>query len=128
MAAMASQRLTEEWSEDDLDVLLKLPTAHIDESRRCYQAGCRLAALVMLAAALEAVLLGMVIVHVENLRAGDQWSAEPSKMHLKQLADLARKRGWLTSPATDEVVELLNKVRTMAAHPGAYVRGMRQVP
>jgi hypothetical protein len=26
-----------------------------------------------------------------------------------------------------QVVELLNKVRTMAAHPGAYVRGMRQV-
>jgi hypothetical protein len=128
MAAMGSQSLSEEWSEDDLDMLLKLPTAHIDESRRCYQADCQLAALVMLAAAFEAVLLGMVIVHVENLRAGDQWPAEPSKMHLKQLADLARKRGWLNGPATDDVVELLNKIRTMAAHPSAYVRGMRQGP
>jgi len=28
----------------------------------------------------------------------------------------------------DQVVEVLNKVRTMATHPGAYVRGIRQLP
>lgn len=41
-----------------------------------------------------------------------------------ELADLARKHGRLTDPATDQVVEVLSKVRTMAAHPGAYVRRM----
>jgi len=49
-------------------------------------------------------------------------------MHLQELAALARRRGWLTDPARDQVVEVLNKGRTMAAHPGAYVRGIRQVP
>ncbi len=49
-------------------------------------------------------------------------------MHLQELASLAGNRGWLTDPAADEVVEVLNKVRTMSAHPGAYVRGMREAP
>jgi hypothetical protein len=128
MTAMGSQRPTEDWSVDDLDMLLALPFTHIEESQRCHRADCQLAALVMLAAAFESVLLGMVIAHEENLRADGQWPAQPSKMHLRELADLARKRGWLTDPATDQVVEVLNKARTMAAHPGAYVRGMRQAP
>jgi hypothetical protein len=82
----------------------------------------------MLAAAFESVLLGMVIDHEDNLRTDGQWPAQPSKMHLQQLADLARKRRWLTGPATDQFVEVLNKARTMAAHPGAYVRVMRHAP
>jgi|SRR5215472_13535289 len=128
MTAMGSERPGEDWSGDDLDMLLELPFAYLEESRGCHQAGCRLAALVMVAAAFESVLLGMVIAHEENLCADSQWPAQPSRMHLKELTDLARKRGWLTDPATDQVVEVLNKSRTMAAHPGAYVRGMRQTP
>jgi hypothetical protein len=128
MTVMGSQRPVEDWSEDDLDMLLELPLAYVEESRRCHQTGCQLAALVMLAAAFESVLLGMVIAHEENLRADGQWPPQPSKVHLQELADLARKRLWLTDPAMDQVVGVLNKVRTMAAHPGAYVRGMRQVP
>lgn len=128
MAAMGLQRPDENWSEDDLEMLLELPFAHIEESRLCHRAGCQLAALVMLAATFESVLLGMVIAHEGNLRADGLWPAQPSKMHLRELADLATKRGWLADPATDQVVEVLNKTRTMAAHPGAYVRAMRQVP
>jgi hypothetical protein len=126
IVAMGSQRPGEDWSEDDLDMLLELPFTHLEESQRCYQANCQLAALIMLAAAFESVLLGMVIAHETNLQADSQWPAQPSKMHLQELANLARRRGWLTDPATDGVVEVLNKVRSMAAHPGAYVRGMRQ--
>lgn len=125
---MRSQRPAEDWSEDDLNVLVKLPFDHIAESARCYRAGCGLAALVMLAAAFESVLLAMVIAHKKNLQADDQWPTQPSKMHLPELAGLARKRGWLTNPATDQVIEILYKARIMAAHPGAYVRVMRQAP
>jgi hypothetical protein len=124
---MRSQRPGEDWSEADLDMLLlELPRAHIDESMRCHQAGCRLAALVMLAAAMESVLLGMVIAQEEGLRADGRWPPRPSTVHLRELAGLAKERGWLTDPATDQVVTVLNKARTMAAHPGAYVRGIRQ--
>ena len=45
-----------------------------------------------------------------------------------QRTALARRAGWLPESVTAEVVDELNKVRTTAAHPGAYVRAIRQVP
>lgn len=129
MVAMGTRRSVEEWSEDDLDRLLELPFDCIAESAICHRAGAHQNALLALSQALEAVLLGMVITHEENLREDNQWPAKvPSKMHLAELAGLAKKRGWLTDPAAHQVVEVLNKARTMAAHPGAYVRAMRQAP
>jgi hypothetical protein len=77
------------------------------------------------AAAFEATLLGMVIAHEDALRANGMWPIGASYMHLTELARLAGERGWLTGEAGWGVVEVLNKARTMAAHPGAYVRGMR---
>jgi hypothetical protein len=116
------------WSEQDLDLLLTLPCRAISESRRCHDAGSPLAALVMLTTAFEAVLLGMVITYEDQLRADEQMPKRPSRVHLDELSRLAQARGWLTEPAMDEVLEILNKSRTMAAHPGAYVRALRQVP
>ena len=68
MTVMGSQRPDEDWSENDLDMVLELPFAYLDEAQRCHQANCQLAALVMHAAAFESVLLGMVISHEENLK------------------------------------------------------------
>ena len=42
-------------------------------------------------------------------------------------ARLAGQRGWLAEDSIWETVEVLNDARTMAAHPGAYVRGIRQM-
>ncbi len=109
-------------------MLLDLAFRHTDESLKCHQAGCPLAALVMLAAAFEAVVLGMVIAHEDELRAADKWPIQPSRKHLSELTALAKDRGWLAEPATGQVVEVLNKARTVAAHPGAYVRVMRSAP
>lgn len=36
--------------------------------------------------------------------------------------------GWLPDAVSDEMVQILKTVRTMAAHPGAFVRGVRQIP
>lgn len=125
---MALKRSDEDWSEHDLDMLLELAFAHVEESRRCHETGCALAALVMVAAAFEATLLGMVIANEGSLRADRAWPVGASMMHLTELAVLAAKNGWLEGDAVSDVVEVLNKARTMAAHPGAYVRGMRGAP
>lgn len=128
MAVMPSERVDEDWSELDLDMLLELVFANIEESRRCHEAGCPLAAFVMLAAAFEATLLGMVIAHEEALRADGMWPVGASHKHLTELARLAGRRGWLADDAVRGAVEVLSKARTMAADPGAYVRGMRSAP
>jgi hypothetical protein len=124
---MAAKRVDEDWAERDLDTLLELAWAAIQESTRCHDSGCPLAALVMLASAFEATLLGMVIAHQDGLRGDKEWPHSPSRMHLSDLARLAGQRGWLAEDSVSETVEVLNDARTMAAHPGAYVRGMRQV-
>lgn len=58
----------------------------------------------------------MVITREEQLETDGLWLPHPSKMHLDELAKLAIKRGLLTQPVTDPVLEIL-KVRIMAAHP-----------
>jgi hypothetical protein len=128
MAVMQAVRVDEDWSEQDLDMLLELAFANVAESQRCHEADCPLAAFVMLAAAFEATLLGMVIAHEDALRADGIWPIGASRKHLTELAGLAGERGWLTGEDVWGVVEVLNKARTMAAHPGAYVRGMRSAP
>jgi len=125
---VTGRRVEEDWSVEDLDVLLRAATTNLDESLRCHQAGAPHAALVLLAGAFEATLLGMVVAHEDELRAAELWPARPSVLHLTELATLARRAGWLPESVTAEVVDVLNKVRTMAAHPGAYVRAIRQVP
>jgi hypothetical protein len=124
---MAAKRVGEDWAERDLDTLLELAWAAIQESTRCHDADCPLAALVMLASAFEATLLGMVIAHEDGLRADNAWPPSPSRMHLSELARLAGQRGWMTEDSVGETVEVLNDARTMAAHPGPYVRGIRQM-
>jgi hypothetical protein len=127
-ALVTGSRVEEDWSVEDLDVLLRAAATNLDESIRCHAVGAPHAALVLLAGAFEATLLGMVVAHEDELRAGGGWPARPSVLHLAELAGLARGAGWLPGPVTAEVVEVLNKAPTMAAHPGAYVRAVRQVP
>ena len=62
------QATDEDWSEQDLDMLLDLAFLHADESVTCHQTGAPLAAMVLLAAAFEAVLLGMVIAQENHLQ------------------------------------------------------------
>lgn len=128
ITGVSPQHPDEDWSERDLEMLLQLAFKNVDESRRCYNAGCSLAALVMLAAGLEAALLGMVIAQEGTLRADGAWPPRPSRIHLSELTQLAATHGWLKGETVVSVTEVLNKARTMAAHPGAYVRGMRSAP
>jgi hypothetical protein len=100
----------------------------VDESLCCHQAGVPHAALASLAGAFEGVLLGAVVAHEGELRAAGLWPVQPSRLHLTGLVRLARRARWLSQPIEDEIIEILNKVRNMAAHLGAYVRGARQVP
>jgi len=124
---MAAKRVDEDWAERDLDMLLEFAWVAIQESTRCRDAGCPLAALVMLASAFEATLLGMIVAQEDGLRSGSAWPSRPSRMHLRDLAELAGRRGWLAEDSVGETVEVLNDARTMAVHPGAYVRGIRQM-
>jgi hypothetical protein len=116
------------WSERDLDMLLELAFTDVAESVRCHEAGSPLAALVMLAAAFEATLLGMVLAHEQDLRADGKWPTGVSHLHLAELVALAEARRWLTDESAWQAVQVLNKARTMAAHPGAYIRGTRSAP
>ncbi|MGH3516273.1 MAG: hypothetical protein ACRDQ7_02405 [Haloechinothrix sp.] len=125
---MGANEPEEDWSVADLEVLLSVAKINLDESTRCHQTGSPRAALVMLAGALEAVLLGSVIAYEDEWRAaGHQLKRPASRATLRDLTTLARDAGWLTQPVTDEAIRILNAARNMAAHPGAYVRRMRQV-
>ncbi len=125
---MRGRGAAEDWSVEDLDVLLRGAVTNLDESLRCHAAAAPHAALASLAGAFEAVLLGMVVAHEDELRAAGHWPAQPSFLHLAELAELTHRAGWLPATVTTEVIDILSKVRTMAAHPGAYVRAVRQVP
>lgn len=116
----------ERWSNQDFAALVDHARGSLQESVRCRDNGCPLAALVMLATACESVLLAMAVVITYEMRA-----ATPRRLgglHLPALADLARQHGWLSAADAAEVVTVLNPARTMAAHPGAYVRNMHATP
>jgi lambda repressor-like predicted transcriptional regulator len=121
-------RADEDWSPEDLDALLKMAITTLEESKLCHEAGAPHATLVMLGASLEAVLLGLVIAKEDEVRAKELWPKAPSRMHLLELTKLALNMGWLTAAARTNADSVLNTARTMAAHPGAYVRGVRQIP
>ena len=131
--AMGTRNIEEDWSDQDLDLLLSLAREDLDESWRCHNAGASRAALMMLAGALEAVLLGAVVAYLgeageyeDLLRQAKVDRRPPSALHLRELAKVAREVGWLDQQVADEwVAEALNGLRTAAAHPGAYVRGKR---
>ena len=118
----------EDWLPEDLDALLAVAMTTVQESKLCHEADAPHATLIMLAASFEAALLGQVVAHEDELKAKQEWPAAPSHLHLGQLTKLALKMGWLTESAGANVDAILNNARTMAAHPGAYVRGLRQVP
>ena len=118
----------EDWLPEDLDALLAVAMTTVQESKLCHEADAPHAALIMLAASFEAALLGQVVAHEDELKAKQEWPAAPSHLHLRQLTKLALKMGWLTEAVRAKVDAILNNARTMAAHPGAYVRGLRQVP
>ena len=118
----------EEWTDQDLDMLLERAFANLQEALTCHGGGAPLAALAMLAGAFEGALLAAVVAGQEQFAAAGRPQPRPSKLHLAQLARVARDAGWLSDEVSDEVVQTLNQVRTMALHPGAFVRGMRQFP
>ena len=132
---MAARDLKEDWSSEDLDLLLRLAWDHLDESMRCHKAGASHAALVMLGGALEAVLLGAVVAYQYQDKVSEYEDTlckakaprrPPSALHLSDLAKVARELGWLDQRlAGEQVINAFNGLRTAAAHPGAYVRGKR---
>ncbi|MEU9379464.1 hypothetical protein AB0D38_00025 [Streptomyces sp. NPDC048279] len=69
-----------------------------------------------------------MVAHEDELREAGRWPEQPGRRHLAELAHLARDMGWLREPISEEITSVLNVAWIMAAHPGAYVRGMRQVP
>ena len=118
----------EEWADQDLDAVLERAFGNLNEALICHKAGAPLSALAMLAGAFEGALLAAVVAGQDEFAAAGRPQPRPSKLHLSQLAAVARDAGWLSDEVSDEVVQILNQVRTMAVHPGAFVRGMRQVP
>lgn len=133
MVVMTDHIFDEDWTIEDLDRLLRLAWTNLDEALRCHQNDVPHAALVLLACAFEAVLLGAVISHEEDigvrqdeLTANKCWPQRPSRMHLTELVRLARTMGWVEESIRGEAIGVLTVARNMAAHPGAYVRGTRQ--
>lgn len=55
---MTANELDEAWTDEDLDLLLALARANLDESLRCHHSSASHAAFVLLAGSFEAVLLG----------------------------------------------------------------------
>lgn len=108
------------------------------EARRCAKAGCWTAALILMGACAEAMLLAAVCVFEQELRNSENWSIKensPTRWPLGELVRVAKAAGWLPtteSPDADlfsslsgdvgDAVAFLNKVRQMAAHPGAWLR------
>jgi hypothetical protein len=123
-----TEKPVEDWSGGDVDRLLAFAWRAFDESVDCRRANCGLAALVFLGSALEAVLLGMVVTHSDELNAAGLWEPQPSKLHLIELANRAHKVGWLPDDEIIEDIMLVNKARNMAAHPGAFVREAPEDP
>lgn len=127
MAFMVRNEVAEVWSEEDLDVLLGRAWADLDESLVCHRAGAPHAALSSLAGSFEAVLLATVVAQSAELQAAGFGQARPSRLHLAELVGVARRMGWLQDPIADRALTVFNTVRAMAAHPGAYARGLRQI-
>lgn len=124
---MAS-RDPEDWTDQDLDSLLERAFGNLNEALTCHKAGAPLAALAMLAGAFEGALLAAVVAGQDELAAAGRPQPRPSRLHLAELVAVAREAAWLSGEISDDVAQILNKIRTMAVHPGAFVRGMRQVP
>jgi hypothetical protein len=102
-ALVTGCRVEEDWSVEDLEVLLRAATTDLDESLRYLQSGAPHAALVLLAGAFETTLLGKVVAHEDELRADGRWPARPSVLHLAELAELARQAGWLPGPGVRKI-------------------------
>lgn len=123
-----AKRDPEEWTDLDLDRLLDRAFSSLDEALTCRKAGAVPAAMAMLAGAFEGALLAAVVAGQDELGAAGQPQPCPSRLHLPDLVVVARRAKWLSDPISDEVVQILNTARTMAVHPGAFVRGTRQIP
>ena len=125
-------RVSEDWQPEDLDALLAMAMTAVQESKRCHDANAPHAALLMLAVSFEAALLGLIVAHVPDHETEKHpkhpWAVAPSHLHLADLTKVAVEMGWLTESARTKVDAVLIPARTMVAHPGAYVRGLRQVP
>lgn len=117
----------EVWADQDLDTLLAHAWRNLDEALACHKAGAALAALVMLASAFEGVLLAAVVAWRDELATAGHPQLTPSRLHLTELVKTARAAEWLPDEVSNELVRILNTARTMAAHPGAFVRGVRQI-
>jgi len=101
------------------------------EAGRCLEANCWAAALILISGSAEAALLATVCVFEPELREKGLWKPpreDPTKWTLSQVADVARRAGWLPSvlpAATGEMftsLRFVERARNMAVHPGAYVR------
>ena len=133
-------------SEKDFGFLLKLMDYYQEEARKCKQADAHLAGCVVLAAAMEAGLLGMAYCLDTEVRGTETFQRARDKdlrtWALKRLLDLANEMKWLPSNLPlgkearlsgikpDEAIErgdviyladVVREVRDMI-HPGRYVR------
>ena len=118
---------TEEWTDQNLDTLLARSLSNFSEALTCHKAGAPMAALAMLAGAFEGALLAAVVAGQDHFAAAGRPQLRPSRLHLAELVAIALDAGWLSEEISGRIVQILNQVRTMAVHPGAFVRGMRQV-
>ena len=109
------------------------------EAERCSQASRWTAALMLISGSAEAALLATACVFEPELRNMGLWSPpknDPTRWTLGQLAEIARKAGWLPSvqpSARSEIfadldgqagdaLRFVERLRNMIIHPGAYVR------
>lgn len=131
-------------TEEQFRRLLKLAEVYVKEAERCAEIRCHHAACVMVGAALEAGLLAAACVFEEELRTAGAGPTgkTPLGWTLDQLINVAITMGWLPSRLGEgtegldpfehgevgDVVEFVQYVRNLAAHPGRHIRDTPKLP
>jgi len=109
------------------------------DAGHCLEQNHWIAALIQISGSAEAALLATVCVFEPELREQGLWQpprGDPTRWMLGQLAEVARKAGWLPvdlSKTPGEIftnldgkigdaLRFVEHIRNMAVHPGAYVR------
>lgn len=120
---------------DQFRYLVELAGSLHDEAVACAEAKLWRAASLLIAASVEAALLGNVVVFERELRATGLWRAgTPERWSLDTLIEIARGAQWLPQtqpPGTDaadtlqgevgDAVAFLKEIRNLAAHPGRVI-------
>lgn len=125
---------------NEFEQLVELVGKLDDEARRCAEAECWRAALILIGSTVEGALLATATVLEPELRAANYWPNEkhaPQRWTMDVLLNLARRAQWLPSEFNQgqrrsdpvaalegdvgDAVEFVQRMRNVLAHPGRHV-------